>query len=440
MHTNRRTFIKSAAAVGSLPLFNIGVSGASPNEKVNHASFGANGMAWSDINSLSFSDHFNLVAVAEIDPSRTGNVKKKFPKAKIYSDWRELLDKEHKNLDSVNVSTPDHMHAPIGMSAMNHGLHVYGQKPLAHEVYECRRMAEVAAEKKLVTQMGIQLSSGNYERMCVKMIHGGAIGKVKEVHTFSHKKWGDMNPKPDREDPVPEGMDWDKWCGAAPKTPYIKGYYHPGQWRKRLDYGTGTLGDMGCHIYSPMYRSLGVTAPLSILATGPKPNKDNWAINAQYEYIFPGTEFTDGDTIKVTWYDGDARPAAEVAALVGGKVPGQGNIFIGTKGVLLYPHGGRAKLYPEEDFTEYKFPKFPARDHYMDFIKAVRGEEVKPIADFVTYSGPLTETILLGGVAAHFPNQKLEWDQKNLVFKNSKQANGLLRRDYRKGWEVENLS
>jgi hypothetical protein len=189
-----------------------------------------------------------------------------------------------------------------------------------------------------------------------------------------------------------------------------------------------------------MYRSLGVTAPLSILATGPKPNKDNWAINAQYEYIFPGTEYTAGDTVKVTWYDGDARPAAEVAALVGGKVPGQGNIFIGTKGVLLYPHGGRAKLYPEEDFTEYKFPKFPARDHYMDFIKAVRGEEVKPIADFVTYSGPLTETILLGGVAAHFPNQKLEWDQKNLTFKNSKQANGLLRRDYRKGWEVKNLS
>ena len=332
------------------------------------------------------------------------------------------------------------MHAPIAVSAMNLGLHVYGQKPLGHEVQECRVMAEMAKDKGLVTQMGIQLSSTHNERFVESIIHGGTIGKVKEVHTFSNKKWGDMAPKPATNDPVPDNIDWEQWLGVAPSTPYINGYYHPGQWRKRLPYGTGTLGDMGCHIYSPMYRSIGVGAPLSITSTGTQPNNDNWAINCSFEYVFAGTEFTDGKTVKVTWYDGDKRPSKEVADLVGGKVPGQGNIFIGTEGVLLAPHGGRPKLYPEDKFVEYKFPKLQARDHYQDFVNAVRGEDVTPIADFHRYAGPLTETILLGGISAHFPNQKLEWDAANLTFKNNEEATKHVRRTYRKGWEVDGLS
>jgi len=439
MKTNRRSFIKSsAAATAALPLFH--VRGAQVKERINHASFGAAGMAWSDINSLCLRDRVNMVAVCEVDPGRLGNVKKNFPNAKIYSDWRELLDKEGKNLDSVNVSTPDHMHAPIGVTAMNMGLHVYGQKPLGHEVYECRRMAEIAREKNLVTQMGIQLASTYNERFVEAIIHGGAIGKVKEVHTFSGKKWGDMNPKPATKDPVPEGLDWEQWIGVAPMTPFIKGYYHPGQWRRRLPYGTGTLGDMGCHIYSPMYRSIGVGAPLTITSTGTQPNKDNWAVNCSFEYIFAGTEFTAGKTVSVTWYDGDKRPPQAVADEVGGKLPSQGNVFIGTEGVLLAPHGGRPKLFPEEKYADFKFPKLEARDHYQDFVNAVRGEDVKPIADFVDYAGPLTETILLGGLASHFPGQTLKWDEKKLRFTNNDEANKLVRRDYRKGWEVDGLS
>lgn len=438
---NRRSFIKNTTIAGaSLPLFNIGVAGASPNEKINHASFGAAGQAFSDLSRISRSEQVNLVAVAEVDDTRLGKVLEAFPKVRVYKDWRVLLEKEHKNLDSVNVSTPDHMHAPMAVTAMNLGLHVYGQKPLAQTLYETRRMAEIAKERGVVTQMGVQLSSGTYERLAVKMIRDGVIGKVKEVHIFSYKTWGDPSPLPDRVDPIPESLDWDLWCGIAEKRPYIDQYYHPGQWRKRLDFGTGTLGDMGCHIYSPMFHALELKAPLSVKSIGGVPNKTNWAVDEKFEYTFPGNKYTAGKTVKVTWCDGDLLPSQEIREMFGEKMPRQGGVFIGTEGVLLVPHGGLPVPYPREKFAEYRYPKFPARNHYKDFVAAVRGEDVKPIADFYEYGGPLTETVLLGSLASRFPNETLEWDAANLRFTNNKAANGFVRREYRKGWEVEGLS
>jgi predicted dehydrogenase len=442
MNPSRRSFIKHTAVAGaSLPLFSIGKEGASPNEKLNHASFGAAGKAGSDIGMLARTGLVNLVAVAEVDENRLAMVKKNFPKARIYKDWRVLLEKEHGNLDSVNVSTPDHMHAPIAIPAMKLGLHVFGQKPLAHNIYETRRMAEIAKEQKVVTQMGIQLASSTYERIAVKMIQAGVIGKVKEVHIFCHKTWGDSSPRPDLSEPVPEGLDWDLWCGVGPKVPYIgQKYYHPGGWRKRLDYGAGTLGDMGCHLFSPMFRSMGFTAPLSIKSVGDTPNAHNWAPDEKFEYIFAGNELTAGQSIKVIWYDGKHRPPQSVQDLVGGKAPGQGNIFVGTEGALLAPHGELPKPYPIEIFAEYRYPKFPARNHYEDFVNAARGEAILPIAGFTTYGGPLTETVLLGGLASRFPNITLQWDPKTLRVTNLPEANKFVRREYRKGWEVDGLS
>lgn len=438
---NRRSFIKATTVAGvGLPLFNVGVAGASPNEKVNHASFGASGMAFHDISNFQRSERFNLVAVAEVDDSKLGEVLEAFPTVKVYKDWRVLLEKEHKNIDSVNVSVPDHMHAPIGVTAMNLGLHVYGQKPLAHDLYETRRMAEIAKMSGVVTQMGTQLTSSTYERLAVRMIQDGVIGKVKEVHIFSHKAWGDPLPRPDRTDPIPSSLDWDLWCGAAPKPTYLENYYHPFHWRKRLDYGTGTLGDMGCHIYSPMFAAMGLKAPLSVKSVGGVPNKTNWAIDEIFEYIFPGNKLSAGKTIKVTWYDGSQRPPQEFLEMFGEKMPMQGGIFIGTEGILLVPHGGLPVPYPREKFAEYRYPKFPARDHYKDFIAAVCGEKVKPLADFHEYGGPLTETVLLGALSSRFPNETLEWDASKLQFKNNEDANGFIRTNYRKGWEVEGLS
>jgi predicted dehydrogenase len=413
---------------------------AEVKDSINHASFGADGKAWSDIKSLFRGGKAKLIAVAEVDDNRAAKVRREFPDARIYKDWRELLRKEHKNLDSVNVSTPDHMHAPIAMSAMALGLHVYGQKPLAHDLYETRKLALMAKKTGLITQMGNQLASSTYERLAVRLIQDGVIGKVKEVHMFSNKTWGDPKPRPDREDPVPPNLDWEIWCGVGPKPPFIAGYYHPGQWRKRLAFGTGTLGDMGCHIYSPMFGAMGFKYPLSVKSTGGKPTQYNWAINERFEYIFPRTKYAAGKTVKVTWCDGNLRPAQEVIDQVGGQIPDQGTIFIGTKGALLAPHGGLPKPFPVENFQNFRYPKFPARDHYKDFMNAVRGEDVKPISDFYEYGGPLTEAVLLGSLASHFPNETLEWDARKLQFKNHPAANKLIRFKYRKGWEVRGLS
>jgi predicted dehydrogenase len=354
-------------------------------------------------------------------------------------DWRELLDKEAKNFDTANVSTPDHMHGPIAMSAMQLGKHVYVQKPLTHDVFESRKLREFASANNLATQMGIQVHSSQVYREAVELVHQGAIGKVTEVHTWSSKKWGDTNPRPNKKDKVPAGMNWDAWCGVAPKNDFINGYYHPGNWRRRLAYGTGTFGDMGCHIYDPMYGAVGLTAPLSVRSEGPAPvtNSHSWNINAKIHYIFPGTKYTEGKTINVTWYDGDQRPDANVQKRIGRGLPGQGSVLFGTKGHMIIPHVGKAILLPEDKYKDYKRPEIGGVNHWESFINASRGEG-KTSANF-DYSGPMTEAILLGGIATRFPKKTLKWNADKLAFSNSEDATGYVRKEYRKGWHVKGL-
>jgi predicted dehydrogenase len=214
---------------------------------------------------------------------------------------------------------------------------------------------------------------------------------------------------------------------------------HPGIWRKRLDFGTGTFGDMGCHIYDPVFEALALTSPLSVHSTGPRPSDYNWANDALVKYVFPGTKFSEGKTVNVTWYDGDQRPPKEIASLVGDrKLPGQGSLFIGTTGLMILPHVGRPILLPEEQYKDFAAPAIQGANHYHQFVDAVRGEG-KTSAGF-DYSGPLTEAVLLGGVASRFPSTTLEWDAKALKFTNLAEANQYLRREYRKGWEVPGLS
>ncbi len=276
---------------------------ARPSETLYHASFGAAGMAEADIGSITASPHVKLVAVADVDTRNLDRIKDRFPGVKVYQDWRELLDRE-KNLNSVNVSTPDHMHASITMRALQQGLHVYTQKPLTQTIHEARQVARVAREKSLVTQMGIQIHSHEVHRTIVATIQAGTIGKIKEVHSWSGKLWGDKQPKPDREDPVPKELNWDFWLGVAPKRPYLANYYHPGEWRKRVDFGTGTFGDMGCHILDPVFTSLALAAPRSIRSGGGAPAGGNWGLDSQVRYVFPGTPHTT-ETLSLTWYDGD---------------------------------------------------------------------------------------------------------------------------------------
>jgi predicted dehydrogenase len=438
---NRRSFLKQITLAGiAAPFVTRDLLAASPNDVLRHASFGASGMAGTDISSIIDGKLVQLVAVADVDSTRTASLKRKYPGLKVYQDWRELLEKEGSTIDSVNVSTPDHMHAPIAMSALQLGKHVYCEKPLTHEIYEARRLAEVAREKKLVTQMGIQIHSDLGNRLAVKILQDGVIGKIKEVHSFSNKKWGDTTPLPERQDPVPAGLNWDLWLGVAADRPYIgNGYYHPGNWRKRLDFGTGTFGDMGCHIIDPVFVSLALTAPVSVRSEGPAPTAHNWANNARIQYIFPGTDYTDGKTVQVTWYDGDQRPPAELQSLLeGDSIPGQGSIFIGTKGVMLLPHMARPQLYPDAQFKDLAWPSLPPENHWKQFTEACRGNGVT--STHFDYSGPLTEAVLLGGLATRFPKATLQWDSPALKFTNEPEANKLLRREYRKGWEVTGLS
>lgn len=437
---SRRAFLKClGAACATAPLVTRDLIAKPPSSVLRHASFGASGMAWSDINQLARSPQLELVAVAEVDLNRTRELRKRFPSARVYQDWRRLLDKEGKNLDSVNVSTPDHMHAPIAVTAMQMGKHVYGQKPLAHDLYEVRQMTTLARQNKVVTQMGIQIHSSNHYKLGVLLIQAGAIGRIKSVHSWCPKSWGDPAPRPDRTDPVPEGFDWDLWLGVCAERPFIgKGYYHPSNWRNRLDFGTGTLGDMGCHIFDPVFQALDLKAPLSVRSEGPAPNQWNWPVNSRIHFSFPGTRFTADKTVTVTWYDGNQKLPAEVLALLEGDPrPDTGSIFVGTHGTLVLPHVNRPLLYPDAKFQNFKYPEVTSEDHWLSFVEACLGKGTTS-AGF-DYSGPLTEAVLTGTVACRFPNTTLDWDSASLRFAQD-EASAFIRRTYRAGWEVKGLS
>ena len=260
----RRSFLKTiGTAALAAPFVTRGWAARSPNSVLRHASFGASGMAGHDIYALTRFREVDLVAVAEVDLERVHRLRQSFPGARIYQDWRQLLDKEAKRIDSVNVSTPDHMHAVMAMSALQLGKHVYCQKPLAHDLHEVRKLTEAASQRQAVTQMGIQIHATSYYKLARLLVQAGAIGRVKEAHAWCPTSWGDPAPLPNKADPVPAELAWDLWLGVCEARPYIgNGYYHPVNWRKRLDFGTGSLGDMGCHIFDPIFCALGLSAPV----------------------------------------------------------------------------------------------------------------------------------------------------------------------------------
>ncbi len=427
MHTlpTRRTALATALAAPAV--FRLHAT-AAPSETVRHASIGAGGMANSDIGSLTASKNLKLVAVADVDLTRAAAIKKRFPDVVVYQDWRQLLDKE-KGLDSVNVSTPDHTHAPATLAALKRGLHVYTQKPLTQTVAEARRLA--GAVGKSVTQMGIQIHSSADHKSVVATIRSGAIGTVTAVHSWSGKGWGDPTPLPKRSDPVPTDLDWDGWLGVAAARPFLGGgYYHPGNWRKRLDFGTGTFGDMGCHILDPVFGALSQPRVVSVQSVGDAPNETNWPLDV--EVVF---KLMAGDNpVTLTWYNGNRQPSSEIAALVAPhKLPGQGSIYIGTAGVLYSPYGGGATSLMGKAAGK-PLVEATSDNHYLQWVEACRGNG-KPSAPFA-YSGPLTELVLLGCLATRFPQQTLDWDATGMKVTNVATANQFVSKEYRPGWEV----
>ncbi len=440
----RRSLLKTTAAtalgLGIIPRHVLGGAGHTPpSEKLNLASIGVGGQGGSDIGCLA-AGPIHMVAVCDVSEANRNAAAGRFPGAKTFADWRRLLDEMDKQIDAVSVSTPDHMHAPISTSAINRGKHVYCQKPLTHTIYEARQIAAAARKAKVVTQMGIQIHSSIEYRMATEIIQAGVIGKIKEVHSWSSNRpfWPQGGPRPKGDSPVPKGLNWDLWLGVAPQRPYVEGAYVPGVWRGFLDFGCGALGDMGCHIIDPPYTALKLTSPSQVWVEGPGCTEDMHPAWEIIHYEFPGTEFTVGKTVNLSWYDGRHQPDESLVPL--GKnqhLPDSGSIFIGQKGSILLPHVGGPQLLPREEFLGYKRPKLPGGDHYVQWVNACLGKD-QASANF-DFAGPLTETVLLGVLAARYPGRKLQWDAANLQVTNLPEANQHLRLNYRKGWEVAGL-
>jgi len=338
----------------------------------------------------------------------------------------------------VNVSIPDHMHCAVALEAMKLGKPVYVQKPLCNTLRETRLLTEEARRRGLTSQMGIQVSSSRVQRYGEALVRSGIVGKIREVHTFSNKNWGDDKPLPDVLDPVPAAFGWDDWLGVSAPRPFKSGIYHPGEWRRRVGFGTGTLGDMGCHIYSPPYRALKLTSPVTVTAYGPSPGEESWATKARVKLTYPGTEFTAGRTVDMWWYDGGELPPDAIREPIGGRFPDQGSVVVGTDGMLVLPHGSTpAFVLPESKMPSLPQIEIPERDHYREFVDVVlAGGKEKCSASF-DYAGPLTESVIIGNVAAHFPGETLEFDAKTLSFPRKREANPYLTRSYRNGWGMK---
>jgi predicted dehydrogenase len=431
---SRRKFLQTIAATAAVaPFLSIPSRTAAPT--LRHASIGASGQALSDV--LAFARHpaFDLVAVADVDLAKFERVQQRFPKLRVYQDWRELLKKEHANLDSVNVSTPDHMHCLIALEAMKRGKPVYVQKPLCNTLRETRMLTEYARRKGLTSQMGIQVSSSRVQRYGEALVRSGIVGKIREVHTFSNKSWGDDKPLPEAEDPVPAPFDWDEWLGVSAPRPFKRTVYHPGEWRRRVGFGTGTLGDMGCHIYSPPYRALQLTSPLTVTAYGPPPSEESWATRARVKLTYPGTEYTADKTVDMWWYDGGELPPDAIREPVGPRFPDQGSIVVGTDGLIVLPHGSAEPfVLPESKTALLPTIELADRDHYGEFIDVVLGGGKEKCSANFDYAGPLTESVIIGNVAAHFTGETLNFDARALAFRGKPEANQYLTRTYRSGW------
>lgn len=442
----KRSFLKvSATLMGTALVPSSSFALTNGNRRLRTAHIGVGGMGAADLDAISSHPAVDVVALCDVDQKNLKKAHAQFPNAKTFTDYRSLISQMADEIDAVVVSTPDHTHAPASLMAMEYNKPVYCQKPLTHYVSEARAMRKMADEKNLVTQMGIQVHSFYDYKLATLLIQSGIIGKVHKVYAWSPKNWGYDGPIPKGEDPIPEDFDWNLWLGTSPERPYKEKVFHPGNWRKLVDYGCGTLGDMGVHIFDTPYNALALDVPMTIKNKCRKPNGFGYPENNQVTYTFPGTAYT-AETLTWIWSDGPGSPSKNKDLKLPNKdeLPLQGAMFIGEKGRLLLPHFMELPRhivdgeYQQIDVSKYD-PKGSlgttvndyerdAPKHYHQFVDACLGND-KASAPF-SYSARLTETILLGVIAGRFPNKTLHWDSDKALFKEE-EANAFLTGNYR---------
>ena len=441
---SRRNLIKAAAVAAAtvtiVPRHVLGQGQTPPSQKLNVAAIGVGGMGSGDVNSVAGAGE-NIVALCDPDEHHTGQFAKKFPKAKQYTDFRKMFDNQ-KDFDAVLIATPDHVHAVATAMALKLGKHVHCQKPLTHSVYEARQIGKLARENpKLATQMGNFGQAGEEARLVAEMIWAGAIGKLKEVHA-----WSNRNPdistrgvaRPQDTPKCPEHLHWDLWCGPSPLRPYHP-CYHPFAWRGWWDFGTGVLGDIGCHELSAIFKAMKIGDPESVEACStnwqrPKEISSETAPLASITHYKFAPSATHGP-LSIYWYDGGMRPPRPEELEPDRKFAvDDGTMYVGDRGIML-----RHRLIPETKLKEFGRPpqKLPRSvGHWQEWLNACKnGNATPPGSNFATHAAHLAEVVLLGNIALRM-NQKLYWDAENMKFKNCPAADALVNPPYREGYTL----
>jgi predicted dehydrogenase len=452
---SRREFAPRAAAalagIVLLPRHVLGGRGyTAPSDKLNIAGVGVGGMGGEYLKHL---ESENIVALCDVDSEKAATTFNRYPNAKTYRDFREMLDKE-KGIDAVVIGTPDHTHAVVAMAAFQLRKHVYCAKPMTRTIYEARKLVTAAREAKVATQMSVQSCASENACATAEWVRAGAVGEVREVHVWSDRPvWPQGLARPDDTPPVPSTFDWDLWLGPASERPYHP-VYHPFRWRGWHDFGTGALGDMGCHTFHVILQALRLEQPTRVQAYSNFTMLPAYADDADAAWMFskkakfPETYSMSSivtwdfpargklPPVRVHWYDGGLRPAQPEGWPAAEEYPKDGILFYGNKGVLFSKFAGgpmivaRAK---KKGFTPPRKTLPRTNGHYQEFIEAAKGG--KSASCNFEFGGLLTEIVLVGTIAQRI-GKVLEWDAPNGRFTNSEAANELVQPPFRSGWSI----
>ncbi len=469
---SRKKFVQQTVMAGAaffiVPRHVLGRGYVAPSDKLRIAGIGAGGKGESDLAAFAKSDRVAITSLCDVDDRQAVKSRQNFPNATYYRDFREMLEKEKNNIDACCIATPDHTHAVATLASMQLGKHVYTQKPLTHNIYEARILAEAAKKYKVVTQMGNQGASGDGVRKAKEMIDAGMIGRVYEAKAWTNRPvWPQGVPTPTGNHGIPPELSWDLWLGPAKYIDYNPAY-HPFNWRGWWAFGTGALGDMACHIMDPIYRILPIDYPDSAECSVSNIYKEMWNDWQNEESCPPASIIhltypskKGKDKIKVSWHDGGLlpeRPAELLSEEPFGSWDG-GVLFIGTKGKLLLDcYGANPRLLPTSLMKEKQMPKERIKrvpeGHYLQWVNAcIAGHGNAETSSPFEYAGPFTESILMGNLAIRswmirnptakgwgdkYPGRKkLLWDAKNMKVTNFDEANRFVKREYRDGWKLE---